>query len=224
MPTIRPSGLSLQSVASCRDQVALNRLNDSTKMWGTLKQIAQAELAHSSNQAPDSVTLRFLSLAPRVARLNKAVHDGLAASGYAAADAEGAGMTDSHAQRCAPAREESVMLHVRFVTAGRWTALKLLMIWLSLAPWLLQLVEGTIFRLCMPRTTYVIPYTTAYYFCYTVQHYIVARHSIAMLYSMKCMLCILRVKQHHTLQITHTNPSKLSTNCLLHVWQSCSWQ
>lgn len=71
-------------------------------MWGTLKKIAQAELAPSSNQATDSVTLRFLSLAPRVARLNKAVHDGLVASGCAEADAEGAGMTDgstSHARR-----------------------------------------------------------------------------------------------------------------------------
>ena len=71
-------------------------------MWGTLKRIAQAELSHSSNQAPDSVTLRFLSLAPRIARLNKAVYDGLVASSCAAADAPSAGVTDSstnHAQR-----------------------------------------------------------------------------------------------------------------------------
>ena len=66
-------------------------------MWGTLKKMAQAELAHKSNQATDSVTLRFLSLAPRVARLNKAVHDGLVASGCAEADADGAGMTGSSA-------------------------------------------------------------------------------------------------------------------------------
>jgi len=75
--------------------VALQRLSDSTKMWTTLKKIAEAELADSTNQAQDSVTRRFLSLAPRVARLNDAVRLGLmsgscgeaAAKGDAAAEA-----------------------------------------------------------------------------------------------------------------------------------------
>ena len=74
--------------------MALQRLSDSTKMWTTLKKIAEAELANSTNQAQDSVTRRFLSLAPRVARLNDAVCLGLmsgscgeaAAKGDAAAD------------------------------------------------------------------------------------------------------------------------------------------
>ena len=88
--------------AFCRDEVALHRLKDSTKMWSTLKKIAQAELADSSSQATDSVTLRFLSLAPRIARLNTAVRVGLLASSCAEASAEGAGAADSsasHAQR-----------------------------------------------------------------------------------------------------------------------------
>lgn len=71
-------------------------------MWATLKGIAQAELTDSSNQAAGSVTLRFLSLAPRIAHLNQAVHNGLVASGCAEADAQGAAVTDSpasHAQR-----------------------------------------------------------------------------------------------------------------------------
>ncbi len=49
-------------------------------MWSTLKKIAEAELADSTNQAADSVTVRFLSLAPRVARLNHAVRIGLTSS------------------------------------------------------------------------------------------------------------------------------------------------
>ena len=68
-------------------------------MWDTLKKIAQAELAPNTNQATNSVMLCFLSLAPRVARLNKAVHDGLVASSCVEADAEGAGMTDRSASR-----------------------------------------------------------------------------------------------------------------------------
>lgn len=44
-------------------------------MWAMLKQIAQQECSEGagSGPAPDSVTLRFLSLAPRVASLNAAV-------------------------------------------------------------------------------------------------------------------------------------------------------
>ena len=42
-------------------------------MWAMLKQIAQQECLEGSGPAPDSVTLRFLSLAPRVASLNAAV-------------------------------------------------------------------------------------------------------------------------------------------------------
>lgn len=71
-------------------------------MWTTLKRIAQAEVANSSNQATGSVTLCFLSLAPRIAHLNQAVHNGLVASGCAEADAQGAAVADglaSHAQR-----------------------------------------------------------------------------------------------------------------------------
>lgn len=66
-------------------------------MWSTLKRIAQAELGDNPNpnQAADLVTLRFLSLAPRIACLNKAVRIGLTASGSAGA----AGSTAGHAQR-----------------------------------------------------------------------------------------------------------------------------
>ncbi len=80
------------SAMSCRDEVALQRLSDSTKMWNTLKKIAEAELADSTNQSQDSVTRRFLSLAPRVARLNDAVRLGLMSGscGEAAAEADGA--------------------------------------------------------------------------------------------------------------------------------------
>ena len=61
-------------------------------MWSTLRKIAEAELADSTDQAAHSVTLRFLSLAPRVERLNEAVRFGLASgrSGEAAAEAAGA--------------------------------------------------------------------------------------------------------------------------------------
>ncbi|KAL0048855.1 hypothetical protein WJX82_001004 [Trebouxia sp. C0006] len=72
-----------------RDQVALQRLSDSTKMWTTLKKIAEAELADSTNQAQDSVTRRFLSLAPRVARLIDAVRLGLMSGSCGEAAAEG---------------------------------------------------------------------------------------------------------------------------------------
>ena len=72
-----------------RDEVALRRMTDSTKMWSTLKKIAEAELADSNNQAADSVTLRFLSLAPRVARLNHAVQVGLGGGSSAEAALEG---------------------------------------------------------------------------------------------------------------------------------------
>ena len=58
-------------------------------MWSTLKKIAEAELADSNNQAADSVTLRFLSLAPRVARLNHAVRVGLGGDSSAEAALEG---------------------------------------------------------------------------------------------------------------------------------------
>ena len=64
-------------------------MTDSTKMWSTLKKIAEAELADSNNQAADSVTLRFLSLAPRVARLNHAVRVGLGGGSSAEAALEG---------------------------------------------------------------------------------------------------------------------------------------
>ena len=57
-------------------------------MWSTLKKIVEAELADSTSQAADSVTLRFLSLAPRVARLNQAVRAGLEASSSAEADTD----------------------------------------------------------------------------------------------------------------------------------------
>lgn len=80
----------------CRDEVALRRLADSSKMWSTLKKIAEAELADSTSKAADFVTLRFLSLAPRVARLNQAVHVGLVAGSSAKADADIAGgLTDA---------------------------------------------------------------------------------------------------------------------------------
>lgn len=61
-------------------------------MWSTLRKIAEAELADSTSQAADSVTLRFLSLVPRVERLNDAVRFGLASgrSGEAAGEADGA--------------------------------------------------------------------------------------------------------------------------------------
>jgi len=80
------------SAMSCRDEVTLQRLSDSLKMWTTLKKIAEAEVADSTNQAQDSVTRRFLSLAPRVARLNEAVRLGLMSGscGEAAAEADGA--------------------------------------------------------------------------------------------------------------------------------------
>lgn len=69
-----------------RDEVALQRLSYSTKMWTTLKKIAEAELADSTNQAQDSVTRRFLSLAPRVARLNDVVRLGLMSGSCGEAD------------------------------------------------------------------------------------------------------------------------------------------
>lgn len=70
----------------------MQRVTDSTKMWSTLRKIAEAELADSTSQAADSVTLRFLSLAPRVERLNDAVRFGLSSgrSGEAAGEAAGA--------------------------------------------------------------------------------------------------------------------------------------
>ncbi len=77
------------SAMSCRDQVALQRLSDSFKMWTTLKKLAEAELADSTNQAQDSVTQRFLNLAPRVARLNDAVRFGLSSGSCGEAAAEG---------------------------------------------------------------------------------------------------------------------------------------
>ena len=58
----------------------MRRLADSAKMWTTLQKIAEAELADSSSHAADSIALRFLSLAPRVARLNQAVRCGLTLS------------------------------------------------------------------------------------------------------------------------------------------------
>ena len=58
-------------------------------MWSTLQKIAEAELADSTNQAADSITLRFLSLAPRIARLNEAVRHGLMSSDHDTAAAEG---------------------------------------------------------------------------------------------------------------------------------------
>lgn len=68
-------------------------------MWDTLKKIAQAELADNADQAMDSVTLRFLSLAPRIACLNKAVRIGLMTSSSAEADAAAVLSSASHAQR-----------------------------------------------------------------------------------------------------------------------------
>lgn len=85
--------------APCRDAVALHRLEDSTKMWRTLNKIAQAELADNSHQAMDCVTLRFMSPAPRIACLNKAVHTGLTTSSPAEADAAAALSSANHAQR-----------------------------------------------------------------------------------------------------------------------------
>ncbi|DBA68383.1 TPA: hypothetical protein ACH3X2_013687 [Trebouxia sp. C0005] len=77
-----------------RDEVVLQRLSDSTKMWTTLKKIAEAELADSTNQPQDSVTRRFLSLAPRVARLNDAVRLGLM-SGSCGEAAEAVGVAEA---------------------------------------------------------------------------------------------------------------------------------
>ena len=73
----------ISSGHSCRDGAALRRLADSAKMWRMLKKIAEAELSESANHATDSVNLCFLSLAPRVARLNEAVHVGLMNSRFA---------------------------------------------------------------------------------------------------------------------------------------------
>ena len=86
----------MATFAQSRDEAALRRLADSSKMWSTLKKIAEAELADSTSKAADSVTLRFLSLAPRVSRLNQAVRVGLVASSSAEAETDGAeGAADS---------------------------------------------------------------------------------------------------------------------------------
>ena len=87
----------------------MRRLADSAKMWTTLQKIAEAELADSSNQAADSITLRFLSLAPRVARLNQAVRCGLTLSvdGPTGANAPGAAEAADGSSSAGPSASQS---------------------------------------------------------------------------------------------------------------------
>lgn len=63
----------INTTLPCREEAALSRLNDSDKMWAMLKKIAQQECTEGATPSPDSVLLRFLSLAPRVFSLNAAV-------------------------------------------------------------------------------------------------------------------------------------------------------